>query len=202
MSSLSSQDNALAQETPAAQRGVRYLLIVWALLALGAVALGAGAWLLWQDRTAATGGTSASALAQAPRPAADFQLTTIDGRTIKLSDLQGQVVLLNFWATWCPPCRAEMPDLEALYREQGPGHKFTVLAVDVEETAAEAQAFAREYGLTFAVAADSAGKVSNDIYGILALPTSFIIDRAGNVRYRWSGGQSRPNMLKMLERVW
>lgn len=181
---------------------MRYLLILWALLALSITALGTGAWLLWQGRAASSDGAFTAAMAQEPKRAPDFQLATVDGKNIKLSDLSGQVVLLNFWATWCGPCRAEMPDLQALQREQGNAHQFTVLAVNVEEQPADVAAFAREYGLTFPIALDSAGKVSTNVYPIRALPTSLIIDRTGNERYRWSGGQSRKTMLSMLERVW
>ncbi len=95
-----------------------------------------------------------------------------------------------------------MPDLEALYRDQGAPHKFVVVGVDVEEDRATAQAFAQQFGLSFPLLVDGQGQVSNDRYAIRALPTSFIIDRDGKVRYRWTGQQSRAAMQGMLEQIW
>ena len=82
------------------------------------------------------------------RPAPDFTLPTLDGTTVTLSELKGQVALINVWATWCPPCRAEMPTIQATYeqyREQG----FTVLAVDLQEDPRTVAGFMREFKLTF-----------------------------------------------------
>ncbi len=186
------------------RRGVRYPYVFWSLVALSLVALILGAWLLVQGQNASTGTAASPPIAQASKPASavDFSLASIDGKQVRLSDMRGKVVLLNFWATWCPPCKAEMPDMEAIYRENGETHNFVILAVDVEEEAELARAFGKQYGLTFPLLPDPDGRVSNNRYFIRTLPTSFIIDRSGNVRYQWSGQQSRASMLSRLQAVW
>ena len=134
------------------------------------------------------------ALARSQRPpspqagfaAPDFTLQTPDGQTLSLSDLRGQAVLLNFWATWCPPCRAEMPAIQQVYqkyRDRG----FTVLAVDVQETDAQVAAFVQEQGLTFPILMDRDGAVSA-AYQVKAMPSTFFIDRDGIIRQVTLGG--------------
>jgi peroxiredoxin len=109
----------------------------------------------------------------------DFSLPLFEGGTRTLSALKGSVVFLNFWATWCPPCREEMPAMETLYRRLGEaGLEF--LAVDMEEQRKEVEAFIREEDLTFPVALDESGQVS-EVYGIRSIPTTFIIDRDGSI---------------------
>ena len=134
--------------------------------------------------------------------APDFTLKTVDGRQVRLSDLRGKVVLLNFWATWCPPCKAEMPDLNALHREYGDAHDFTVLGVDVEEQQPEVTAFWQQNGISFPLALDTAGAVSTNLYHVRAMPTSLIIDRDGNIRDTWTGRISRDAMVARLGQVW
>jgi cytochrome c biogenesis protein CcmG/thiol:disulfide interchange protein DsbE len=135
-----------------------------------------------------------AALARTDRPPApqagfaapDFSLETREGGTISLSDLRGQAVLVNFWATWCPPCRAEMPAIQRVYedyRDQG----FTVLAVDVGEGDAQVAAFVDEQGLTFPILLDRDGGVSKR-YQVRAMPSTFFIDRSGVVREVTLGG--------------
>jgi cytochrome c biogenesis protein CcmG/thiol:disulfide interchange protein DsbE len=116
----------------------------------------------------------------------DFTLETQDGRTIRLADLRGQVVLINFWATWCPPCRAEMPAIQQVYeryREQG----FTVLAVNQQEGATQVGPFADQMGLTFPILMDRDGSVSAR-YQVNGLPSTFFVDRAGVVQNVTLGG--------------
>jgi peroxiredoxin len=127
--------------------------------------------------------------------APDFTLQTLDGQTVNLSDYRGQVVLLNTWATWCPPCRAEMPDLEAYY-QQHQEDGFVVLAVNTQESRDTVAAFLREHDFTFPVLLDPGGEVMRE-YGVLGLPTSFFIDRDGAMRGVWSG-QLSPARLKEL----
>ncbi len=123
---------------------------------------------------------------QAGFAAPDFTLETRDGETISLSDLRGQVVLVNFWATWCPPCRAEMPAIQQVYdryRDQG----FTVLAVDVAEGDAQVTAFADERGLSFPILMDRDATVSNR-YQVRAMPSTFFVDRSGVIHEVTLGG--------------
>ncbi|HYG57169.1 MAG TPA: TlpA disulfide reductase family protein [Symbiobacteriaceae bacterium] len=118
------------------------------------------------------------------------------GEVIRLSDLKGQVVMVNFWATWCPPCRAEMPDMEQLYREtQG---KVRILAVggDGKESAQQLAAFAEEMGLTFPVVHDFGSAARS--YRILGLPTTYFIDQNGIIRERMQGAMDLEIMRELL----
>ena len=116
--------------------------------------------------------------ADAARQTADFTLTDLQGRSWHLRDLQGKVVLVNFWATWCPPCRKEMPDLQALYdkyKDQG----FVVLAISDEE-AAKVAPFIAEKKIGYPVLLDPGRKV-NELYQVEGIPKSFVYDREGRM---------------------
>jgi peroxiredoxin len=135
---------------------------------------------------AAAGHDDLPPLPRASFTAPDFSLETLDGGTLTLRDLQGQIVLVNFWATWCPSCRAEMPAIQGVYeqyRDQG----FTVLAVDIRESDAQVAAFAGELGLTFPILMDRSGHVF-DLYRVKALPSSFFVDQSGIIREVTIGG--------------
>jgi thiol-disulfide isomerase/thioredoxin len=140
-------------------------------------------------------------LAKEKRQPSDWTLKTLDGQSRTLSQLKGKVVFLNFWATWCPPCRAEMPSMEALYqRFRNDGLEF--VAVDIMESVADVGEFINEYKLTFPVALDANGKVSNG-YGIQAIPETFIIDRDGKIILTAVGGRNwnTPAMLAAFEKL-
>jgi peroxiredoxin len=107
----------------------------------------------------------------------DFTLPTLDGGSITLSHLKGKVVLINFWTTWCPPCREEMPSLERLYRHFK-YEDFTLLAVDIMENPETVKRFARDYNLSFPILLDKQGEVSAK-YAANAIPTTYIIDKQG-----------------------
>jgi len=112
------------------------------------------------------------------RASADFALRDLEGKEWKLSGLRGKVVLVNFWATWCPPCRKEMPDLGALYsrfREKG----FVVLAISDEE-AAKVAAFVKEHDVKYTVLLDPGSKVST-LFGAEGIPKSYVYDRDGKL---------------------
>ncbi len=115
----------------------------------------------------------------------DFGLTGLNGETVRLSQYRGQVVLLNFWASWCPPCREEMPALDTLQAAHA-GAGLVVLAVNVAETRAEAQAFMQEGGYDLIVALDPDKEVTNQ-FGVRNLPTSIVVDREGKIAQRWAG---------------
>ena len=132
---------------------------------------------------AQTGGPKAKAtVAPAPAPvvgapAPDFNLQDLAGNLVTLSSFKGQVVLINFWATWCGPCRIEMPALQRRYeafKEQG----FAVLAVNLDEPITDVGAFASSFGLTFPVLLDP-GAMVNDLYRVRGYPTSFFVGRDG-----------------------
>jgi len=124
--------------------------------------------------------------APAPAPAPDFLLPDLRGQVVRLSQLKGKVVMLNVWTTWCPPCRKEMPTMEALYRRLQ-GGDFVMLAasqdVDGQSTVLP---YLQEGGFTFPVLLDARGEVGKK-YGVTGYPETFIIDRQGNVVYHHIG---------------
>ena len=131
-------------------------------------------------------------------PAPDFTLTLFDGRAIRLSDYRGEVVLINFWASWCPPCRDEAPDLQALHDDYGPAG-FTVLGVNMLESSRQkALDFIEEFGITYPNGEDIGEKVTN-LYRVEAPPESFLIDRRGEVRRFFIGNIRYDDVSGSLE---
>jgi len=118
---------------------------------------------------------------------------------VSLSDLRGKVVVLNFWATWCPPCRREVPNLQAVHNEYGP-RGVVVLAVDVQESLDTVGKFAMDNGITFNVWLDEDGWAST-VYGVRSLPTTFFIDRQGVIRSIHFGAMSREQISAQLEKM-
>lgn len=117
--------------------------------------------------------------------APDFQLQDLNGQAISLSDLRGKPVLINFWATWCPPCRGEMPYLQEIYEEWA-GSGLVVLAVNLGESPAEVEDFRQSQNLTFTVLLDARQTVGQT-YNITAIPTTFFIDKNGIIQ-EWVTG--------------
>ncbi|RME99523.1 MAG: hypothetical protein D6768_14895 [Chloroflexi bacterium] len=119
------------------------------------------------------------------QPAPDFTLAGLDGRPVSLADYRGRVVLVNFWATWCPTCVTEMPDYEQVYRQFSPD--FVVLGVNLQESPAQVEKYAAGLGLSFPVLLDADGQVTNRQYRVTGMPGSFIINRDGVIIYRHAG---------------
>ena len=111
--------------------------------------------------------------------AADFTLRDLDGKEHKLSDYRGKVVFLNFWATWCPPCRAEIPSMGRLNEVMG-SKDFVILAVNADENIKDLEAFVKEVPHNFTVLSDADGKIQN-LYKVFKFPETFVIDRQGNI---------------------
>ena len=120
-----------------------------------------------------------------PRPAPDFVLTTYDGQRLQLSDFRGQVVLLNFWASWCPPCRVEAPVLQrAAERLDSAG--LIVIGIDVWDDETQARAFLDEFGVTYPNVEDTTRSIPVE-FGVTGLPETFVISRSGVLVSRWVG---------------
>jgi len=154
------------------------------------------------QETRAGGLTASQAAAPAPsvgHQAPDFMLPALDSQAVSLGSLRGQVVLVNFWATWCPPCRAEMPAIESVYehyRDRG----LVVLAVNLKEDPQSVGAFMTQYRLTFPALLDSDGQVSS-LYLARVLPSSFFLDRRGVVRAVYYGPMPRSVIVGMIEQL-
>ncbi len=132
--------------------------------------------------------------------AIDFTLKDLQGNTVSLSDLKGKKVLLNFWATWCPPCKAEMPDIEKVYQEYK-DDGLVVLAVDIGEKQDKVKEFVENNGYTYTVLLDTDQAVASK-YNISAIPASYFIDPEGNVVKRHVGSMTERQIkdyLKMIE---
>ena len=129
--------------------------------------------------------SAASQAVEVTGAAPDFTLKSTDGENLKLGELRGQVVLVNFWASWCGPCRQEMPLLDQIY-SQYKALGFTVLGVNVDEDVAQANMLLKKVQVSFPVVYDTANKVS-ELYQVSGMPTTVIIDRDGNMRYRHEG---------------
>jgi peroxiredoxin len=128
-----------------------------------------------------------------PNGAVDFVLNDFSGKSIRLSDYRGKPVLVNLWASWCPPCRAEMPDLINYYHShQAEG--LVLLAVNSEDNSNSAQQFIREKQMPFPVLYDPNGTVER-IFRTDGLPSTFLIDRTGALRFSWTG-QISPSILE------
>jgi peroxiredoxin len=129
--------------------------------------------------------TNSYASGEVKGKAKNFTLKTYAGSNLKLSELRGKVVLLNFWASWCGPCRQEMPLLNKLhkkYKKLG----FSVLGVNVEEDSSKAKQIVKDVGIKFPILFDTENKVSG-LYEVSAMPSTVIIDRSGNMRYLHKG---------------
>lgn len=177
----------------------------WAVgLLLGGLALGLGlGWLMFRPdlggspgnpavATSANSGTPLFTTLPAPvsvnsapapvagAPAPDFALKTLDGSEVSLSQFRGQPVLINFWASWCPPCRLEMPDLVRAY-EAHKAEGFVVLGVNLtfQDSLPDVQAFVDEFNMTFPVLLDEAGEVTENLYRLRGLPLSVFVNREG-----------------------
>lgn len=128
-------------------------------------------------------GLKESELAPAPevgRLAPDFTLVDLEGNQVTLSDFRGKTVFLNFWATWCPPCRAEMPEMEAVYQEYK-DKGVVVIGVDIKEAEEEVRQYVQQGGYSWTFVLDTTGEVTAN-YRIAAIPTSFFIDREGIIQ--------------------
>ncbi len=132
--------------------------------------------------------------------APELTLTDSQGITHSLADYRGQVVLVNLWATWCPPCKEEMPTLQTFYNKHV-NQGFTIVAVNDGDPAPDVLQFAKDYELTFPVWLDPSYIATEQAFKTVNLPSSFVIDRNGTVRLMWVGGISRPMLDKYVPSI-
>ena len=147
------------------------------------------------DPTQPTDFSSVPARVQYDAPS--LTLSDIQGVQHSLSDYRGQVMLVNLWATWCPPCKAEMPNFQSYYdkhRQDG----FVIVAVEDGDPTADVIAFVHEFGLTFSVWLDPTYQATDNAFKTGNLPTSYVIDREGQVRLMWVGAISEANLEKYV----
>ena len=131
--------------------------------------------------------------------APDFEMQYPDGRKVKLSDFKGKPVIVNFWATWCAPCEAELPEFVQTYekyKDQG----LVILGVNAQESGEDANKFVEKYNLSFPVTLDSRGEVMG-LYGVRGLPTTLFIDPEGRVAVRWAGILTKPMIEEYLGQI-
>jgi len=129
--------------------------------------------------------------------APDFQLKTLAGDTVKLSDLRGKKVMLNFWATWCPPCKAEMPEMERFSKQIG--DDTVILAVNIDPQL-DVQGFVNENKITFPILLDAEDKV-NEAYQVLSIPTTYFINSKGIIQNKYTGSMKIDIMKKYTQQL-
>ena len=170
------------------------------LIGGGLLILGVGLLLFLVQSSSSSAQSSANDRSVTPMevsfPAPNLALGNIEGETQSLADFEGKVVLVNNWATWCPPCKAEMPSLKQ-YHDTHAEDGFTVIAVEAGEGLEEVLAFAQSYGLTFPVWLDPEGTSLRAINNS-NLPNSYVIDRSGTVRLAWTGEISLATLEKYV----
>jgi peroxiredoxin len=190
--------------TPFPRPRVGALRNILATIAVGAVIVG----LVWFfDRPAGFGSSqaitlTAGASGPAPRldkPAPEFQVQTLDGTTVQLSDYRGQPVWVSFWATWCPPCRAENPDIQEVY-EKYQAEGLVILALSIGENTGTVQSYVQRTGLTYTIGLDQSTEIAAR-YRIVGIPTHFFVDRDGILREWRIGSMSKKTMEKNVGKI-
>jgi peroxiredoxin len=186
--------NILTQSFRGLSPMIKKVLAAVVLIALFTVAI---VQAMGKDETNGTSANSGNVGIEIGDIAPDFELKTLDGKTVKLSDYKGQKVMLNFWATWCPPCKAEMPAMQKFHEEMG--NDVKILAVNIDPQL-NVQGFVDEMGTTFSIPLDENDEV-NSLYQVISIPTTFFIDTKGVIKQKHIGGMTYDNMKKYVSQL-
>ena len=143
--------------------------------------------------------TGLSGVTMVNRPAPDFTLTTFQGTKISLQSLRGKPVIINFWASWCPPCRIEAPLLENTWRAYK-NRDLVFLGVNIQDRKEDALSYMREFNITYPNGPDPDGEIAID-YGVSGLPVTFFVARNGEVVRRWVGDIEKNVLLSSIEEI-
>lgn len=181
------------KEKSSFNRTLGLIVVGMGLIALGVAAIA----LLTLHQAQAEGGASSSVIpARVNYPAPDLTLNDLDGNPRSLSDHLGQVALVNMWATWCPPCVAELPTLNAFHADHAEDG-FVIIGINDGEEPQVVKDYAARNGLIFPIWTDPA-YLSESAFNTMNLPSSFVIDRNGQVRLQWVGAISREMLEKYV----
>ncbi len=143
--------------------------------------------------------TGLSGVTMINRPAPDFTLTTFEGNTISLQSLRGKPLVINFWASWCPPCKIEAPLIERTwraYKERG----LIFIGVNIQDRKADALNYIRQFNITYPNGPDPAGEITID-YGVSGLPVTFFVSRKGEIVRRWVGAIEKSVLISSIEEL-
>jgi peroxiredoxin len=170
-------------------------LVPYALVAVGFVLINVSAYALVRNISPRPEFQVIPAPANYPAP--ELTLTSLQGVPVSLADYKGNVVLVNLWATWCEPCKKEMPALQA-YHNKHVDEGFSVLGINDGDPTVDVQKFVEEFALSFPVWLDPTYIATEDAFKTMNLPSSFVIDRNGIVRLQWVGGIDRRSLEKYV----
>ena len=143
--------------------------------------------------------TGLSGVTRVNRAAPDFTLETFSGKTISLQDLRGKPVVINFWASWCPPCRIEASLIERTWRAYK-NRDLVFIGVNIQDRKEDALSYMREFDITYPNGPDPTGEISID-YGVSGLPVTFFISGQGEVVRRWVGAIEKPVLISAIEEI-
>lgn len=167
------------------------LLLIF--LGLGLILIAGSTYFLLQNAEPAPASDLSAVPVKVDYPAPELALNNVDGKPVSLTSYRGQVVLVNLWATWCPPCKEEMPALEAYYRKHAKDG-FSVVAVNDGDPTSDVEKFVEDYQLTFPVWLDPTYIGTTKAFKTLNLPSSYVINRDGQVVLSWLGGINQKNL--------